>query len=51
MRGMGIKSERGKKEPSTTLFLWDFLLRLGDRVKTDERNGCENERERRKNGR
>ena len=51
MRGMGIKLERGKKEPSATLFLWDFLLRLGDRVKTDERNGCQNEREGRKNGR
>ena len=51
MREMGIKLERGKKEPSATLFLWDFLLRLGDRVKTDERNGCQNERKGRKNGR
>ena len=41
MRGMGIKLERAKKEPSATLFLWDFLLRLGDRVKTDERNGSQ----------
>ena len=46
-----VSNEREKKEPSVTLFLWDFLLRLGDRVKTDERNGCQNEREERKNGR
>ena len=47
---LGLKASEIKWE-KLLKNIQDSLLRLGDRVKTDERNDCQNEREGRKNGR
>lgn len=46
---LGLKASEIKWE-KLLKNIQDSLLRLGDGVKTDERNGCKNEREGRKNG-